>query len=232
MKKIILLSLIVIGVLALGQVALADSAVLSVSPASASSTVGAPINISVQINPAANKVCVVKGTLNLSNLTCQSISLSVDPTKTFVVTNPTCANPSFNLGIYNCATTTQNILSLSVRGVQVGQASLSFTGIKVIGEGTDVAFTSQGGLYNITAAALPVPKPVQKPKQEVTAPAQQATSTTTVSNQTVSLGAAVLASMGNLNWYNWFLIIMHFLIFIYFIYFFIKKRKKQDQNKE
>ena len=151
MKRIIISSLLVlVGVLALGQAAFAGSAVLSVSPAIATSTVGTAFNNSVQIDPVGNKVCVVKGTINLVNLTCQNITLA---NGVMAQTAPTCSAPSFTLGIPKCATTSQNLFSVSANGTQAGQASLSFTGVKVIGAGTDVAFSSASGTYNIVPIA-------------------------------------------------------------------------------
>jgi cobalamin biosynthesis Mg chelatase CobN len=164
MKKIIILSVLVaVSFVALGQVVYADTSTLSVLPASSSSNIGAAFNVSVQLNPASNKVCVVQGTLNFDNLACKSITVA---SGVMAQIAPTCSSPSFMLGIPGCATAVQNFLSASVAGIQAGQASLSVTGIDLIGTSADVPSSSQPGTYNITAAAV---KPAQKPVQKVVA---------------------------------------------------------------
>ena len=173
----ITLSLIMIigGLLVLGPIAYAGSAILSVSPLSATSTVSIPFNISAKIEPAGNKVCVVKGTINFDNLSCQNITLA---SGLMAQTIPTCDAPSFTIGIPKCASASQNLFSVSVKGNAVGKGSLSFSGAKVIGAGTDVAFTLQNSDYEI----IPV---VQE--QEVVAPVS-----TTSENQTENVVAPVV----------------------------------------
>ena len=160
-KKIILLStLILISVVALGQSVHAASSILSVSPATASKTVGTTFNVSVKVDPQGNKVCVVKGTLSFTNLTCQSITLA---SGIMAAVSPTCASPSFTLGIPTCTTAVQNMLTVSVKGNNAGQANASVAGAKVIGAGTAVVFTANGGTYNITAVPVPTPTPTTTP---------------------------------------------------------------------
>lgn len=161
MKKIILLSLLaIIGTLGIAQLVYADTATLSVYPSSLDSAVGTPFNVSVQLNPASSKVCVIKGTLNFNNLSCQNITVA---SGFMTQVAPTCASPSFTLGIPQCTTTAQNIFSVSAKGIQAGQASLSVTGAKVIGAGSDVAFSLQNGAYNITAVQISAPAPTPTP---------------------------------------------------------------------
>ena len=203
MKNIIKTSIIVIvGLLATGQVAFASSAVLSALPLSSSIIVGTPFNISVQIDPANNKVCVVKGTINFDNLSCQNITLASDLVasgRLYTITTPTCANPSFTLGITNCITTSQNLFSVSVKGTQVAQANAFFTGVKVIGGvggGTDVAFGSQSGNYNIVAAVQKI-IPVVIP--EVTTPTENTGTTEVIPEATSSAGLEIPSGVGELN---------------------------------
>jgi hypothetical protein len=151
MKKIILLStFIILGVLALSNSVYAASATFSVLPSTATNNVGTAFNVSASLDPQGNKICVVEGALSFNNLTCQSIAV-----QSGIMTQaaPTCASPSFTLGIPKCAITDQNLLSVSVKGNNAGTASVTLTGIKVIGAGADVAFTSQAGLYNIVQVA-------------------------------------------------------------------------------
>lgn len=150
MKKIIIsIFLVIVGLMTISQVAFADSAVLSGASISGTSTIGSIFNISVQVDPANNKVCVVKGTISLANLACQNISLA---SGVMAQTAPTCSAPSFIIGIPKCTTVLpQNLFNVSVVGVHLGQASSSFTGVKVIGVGVDVPFTSPVNSYNIIA---------------------------------------------------------------------------------
>ena len=173
----IFLSLIMItgGLLVLGPIAFADSAVLSALPLSATNTVSTPFNVSVSIDPSGNNVCVVKGTINFNNLSCQSITLS---NGLMAQTIPTCDAPNFTIGIPKCASANQNLFSVSVKGNAAGQGLLSFSGVKVIGAGTDVAFSLQNSNYEI----IPV---VQE--QEVVAPVS-----TTSENQTENVEAPVV----------------------------------------
>ena len=149
MKKIIFTSIImVIGFFAGGQNVFASNAILLVQPSSASNTAGEPFNISVQVDPTGNNVCVIKGTINLNNLICQNITVE---NGLIAQTVPTCATPNFTIGIPKCTSASQKLFSVSVKGDQVSQSSLSFTGVKIIGAGVDVAFSSQTGNYDITA---------------------------------------------------------------------------------
>ncbi|GEM_PF-6741584 len=242
MKKIILLTLlIIIGVLGLSRLVYADDLILSVSPASLNSAVGAPFNVSVQLNPANNEVCVVKGAISFDNLTCQSITVT-DGLYAAVI--PTCASPSFTLGIPRCATTVQDILSVSVEGIQAGQGALSFTGVKVIGAGADVASSWQGGAYNIitsvqtaTPSAMPeatqqVTQPTRQPTQQATTPVTSATSVTpaipaTPNNNILASTGAVGLSVAGSRWFKFFLIALIILVIIYVIYCFVTKNKKK-----
>jgi hypothetical protein len=165
MRKIILLTtLIILGILGLSQSAFADTTNLFASPASLTSTAGTPFNISLQVDSGGNKVCVVSGTLSFKNLSCKSITMA---TGLAVATAPSCDSPNFIVGIPKCTTTSQNILSVSVAGVNVGSATLIIAGVKVIGSTTDVVFTAQGGTYNIKAAP-PQPKPTPTPTPKPT----------------------------------------------------------------
>lgn len=147
MKKIILTSVFVfIGIIMLAQEALAANAVLAITPSISTSTINTPFNLSVNINPTNNKVCVVKGTINFNNLSCQSITLA---SGLMAQTMPTCAAPTFTLGIPKCTTSPQDLFSVSVRGNKIGTSTSSLSGVKVIGVGSDVVFITSAGSYNI-----------------------------------------------------------------------------------
>ena len=155
MKKTLLTLLIVVGIFGANQIIYADTSTLFISPASLNIAVGKTFNVSVQLNPANNKVCVVKGTLSFDNLSCQSIIVS---SGLMAQVAPSCADPSFIIGIPKCATTNQSILSASVKGIKAGQESLSFTGVKIVGAGMDIPFNVQSSVYNIAAVKTTSPK--------------------------------------------------------------------------
>lgn len=236
--------LIITGVLILGQAVLADSAILSTLPAIAERTVGTPFNVSVQIDPTGNRVCVVKGTISLDNLSCQSVTLA-DGIK--VQTTPTCDAPNFVLGIPKCTTAPQNLFSISVKGRGVGQANLSFTEVKVVKvEGiiaSDVAFDLQNGSFNLIApakATAPLGTTgAQSPQGTTTQPATTTTSvgqtagqsTTSASGQQATSNRGFLAGVAAVGSavvsnYVWSLLIV--LCIACIIYYFVKKRKNTE----
>lgn len=149
MKKIIITLIIgIIISLAESQTAFAASAVLSASPSSGTSTIGTTFNITVKIDPMGNSFDIVKGTINFNKLVCQNITIASDFKP---IELPTCDNPNFFIGKKGGTSVSQNILSISVKGSEVGQASISFTGVKLIRTGVDVPFSLQNGAYNIVA---------------------------------------------------------------------------------
>ncbi|MBU2539885.1 hypothetical protein KJ786_01890 [Patescibacteria group bacterium] len=230
MKKITLLALLtIVGIFGTSQIVFADSSMLSVSPASLNSTVGKAFNVSVRIDPTGNKVCVIKGTLILNNLSCQAITVA---SGLYAITTPTCASPSFILGIPKCTTTAQSIISVSVKGVKAGQSNLSFTGVKVIGT-EDVAFVSQGGAYNIAVASAQTTTPnviQQTPTQEeTTTPTQEETfqEATPENNILPNTQTATLVATSS-RWINVFWVLLSLVIVacaVYAIYR-LKGKKK------
>ena len=230
-KIILTATFIVLGVLFMGQAVRAADVNLFVSPATASKNVGSTFNVSVQIDPQGNKVCVVKGILSFDGLTCRSITVA---SGLMVQTTPTCTSPNFTLGIPKCATVAQNILTVSVKGNAVGQAKASITGVKVIGVGVIVASAVSNGAYDIvtapvqapTPAATPTetPQPAQpEPQQQATAPVQQQAAPE--NNIPSGVGAASLASVASA--YFWPLLILLIILCVgACIYYLLKKKKK------
>lgn len=176
--KIILLSLLAfVGVFGLSQMALAENPILSVSPATLNIAVNAPFNVSVQLNPLSNNVCVVTGSINFDGLNCQSIAVT---NGLIAQTAPTCTSPNFIIGIPKCTTVPQDIFSLSVKGNRVGRSELSFTELKIIGAGSNVSSVWYGGAYNIITATQPAPIATQQPRTQIVQPAEQATPEATI----------------------------------------------------
>lgn len=235
MKKIILLaSAVAISILGLAPIAFADNAVLSVTPASANHNVGTVFNISASIDPAGNKVCVVKGTLNLANLSCKSITVA---SGIMAQTTPSCSSPNFILGIPGCATAVKNIFSVAVAGTKAGQASLAFTGVNIIGAGVTIDSSSQGGTYNMfvpqtASATSPVAlevttEPVQ-PLQDIT---QQAATSTQANNQPSAAGqqASLLSAYSSR---TIFIIVVIILVILIIAWIWLKKVKPEDEIKK
>jgi hypothetical protein len=151
MKKILFSALLtVVGILGASQLVYADSSILAVSPSSGTKTVGSSFNVSVRLNPSSNDVCLASGTLSFGNLTCQNITLAGG---VMAQQAPTCADPTFDLGIPDCTTAAQNLFSVSAAGKKAGKASLSIAGIENIGPtGADVPSGATNGAYTIVAA--------------------------------------------------------------------------------
>lgn len=250
MKKIILLiSLTVAGIFLTSNAVLADGVILSAVPASLSATVGTTINSSIQLNPSGNQVCVVQGTVNFNNLTCQSITIT---SGLINVATPTCANPKFIVGIPKCTTTTQNIISLSFFGTKIGPANFSITGANVLGSGKYLGFAIQNDNYTITAVKQTQPTtngngsnsnnvtPPTSGDQENTTPS----TTPTVEEQQNGNGneinsaapASLLSSIIKMisGWLlgNWFWVLIIIILIIIIIYFFPKRKKEEENNQE
>lgn len=239
MKKIILLSVLVVAGIVFGQAVLAENATLSVLPAAQDITAGAALSASVHLNPNGNKICVVKGVLVFDNLSCQSITVS---SSVMAQVTPTCSSPNFTLGIPGCSSAVSNFITASAKGNTAGTASVSLEGVKVIGAGADIPFNLQNGVYNIIAV-----RPVEQPKvvqqQNVTQPTPEPTasetaeSTETPAQETaaeneipMNVGAAGLTA-SNQEWNNYFwlaLIVFAALIVVYGIYYFRKNKKPKN----
>ena len=213
----------------LSQSVYADNSSLSVLPAIASKTVGATFNVSVSVNPQGNQVCVVKGTLNFNNLTCKGITVA---SGLMPQTTPTCLNPNFTLGIPRCTTAIENILTVSVKGGSVGQATASLSNAKVIGVGVLIPSSLNGGTYNIIESAVQAtPLPTVESNQALEAATSTPTPSvspevTPVNSVPANVGTAGLLSVAEP--YFWPLLIIFIIIVIgYIIYWFVSKKRKK-----
>lgn len=161
--KIILSAIILLSVMSFVSTVNAASSSLYVSPASLSKTAGDAFNVSVGFNAAGNKVCAVEGTLSFKNLSCQSITVA---SGVMTQATPTCSNPYFMIGIPNCTTGDKVLFTTTVKAGSAGSASISFTGVDIIGEGTSVGSISTGGNYTIIPIPIPIPKPIPTPQPQ------------------------------------------------------------------
>ena len=177
--KIILSAIVLLSVVGFVGTANAAGPSLYVSQANFTKTPGSTFSVSVGVTESGSKVCAVEGTLVFNNLTCQSITVSGDA-DIVVQSSPTCSNPHFLIGIQNCTTSDRVLLYTSVKAGVAGTASISPTGVDIIGEGASVGSASTGGSYTINA--LPVVQPQTPPAQQ-----PKVTKTTTLkTGQTVT----------------------------------------------
>lgn len=149
--KTILSIVIFLSVVGLSGTVNAAGASLYVSPATLTKTAGDVFSISVGVSTAGNKICAIEGALVFNNLSCQSITVASDA---MAQSSPTCSNPHFLIGIPNCTTSDKILLTLSTRAGNAGTASISLTGVDIIGEGASISTASVGGNYTINAPVV------------------------------------------------------------------------------
>jgi len=123
---------------------------LYVSPASLTKNAGDTFSVSIGVNASGNKVCAVEGTLVFNNLFCQNITVAGD---VISQSSPTCSNPHFLIGVPSCTTADKVLFTASVKGGSAGTASISFTGVDIIGEGVSIGSNSISGNYTINAVS-------------------------------------------------------------------------------
>lgn len=154
-KTTVILSAIVL-LSVIGFVGSVDAAgpSLYISPASLTKTVGNIFSASMGLNASGNKVFAVEGTLVFNNLFCQSITVTDGLMAQSV---PTCSNPHFLIGIPNGTSLDKTLLTLSVKAVNAGVASVGLTGVDIIGEGVSIGSAATGGNYTINAVPKPTP---------------------------------------------------------------------------
>jgi len=142
----------------------AGAASLTVSPSSLSKKVGDSFAVSVGVSTVGSKVCVAEGTINLDKLSCSDITVADG---LIAQTTPTCAKPTFSIGIPSCATSDKTLFTVVVKAQTSGSASFGLTGVDVVGEGISLGSSSSKGEYTITATQpiiTPVVNPVVAPK--------------------------------------------------------------------
>lgn len=170
--KILIIGLAVIsaGIFSVG-IADASNSLIYISPNNLDKKVGESFVLVTTVDTAGSKVCAVEGKLQLDKLTCQNIVVGEEM---MAQKSPSCADPSFLLGIPNCTTVNKTLFTVVVKGNSVGEATASFTGVDVVGEGFSLSTTSVGGNYNLSAVSVaPVVNPtVDTPVVPVIVPAE------------------------------------------------------------
>jgi len=159
-----LMSVLIAGVFSFGIANASDSSIF-VSPNNLDKNVGESFALNVIVDTAGSKVCAVEGTLQLDKLSCQSIVVG---SGIMAQKSPTCADPSFLLGIPNCSINNETLLTVTVKAEQAGSAVVSFANVDVVGEGFSLSTSSTNGTYEITVVpdtphAVTTPVPVIAP---------------------------------------------------------------------
>ncbi len=246
--KIILSAIIFLSVAGFVGTVIAAGSSLYVSPASLTKTVGDTFSMSVEVNALGNKVCAVEGTLVFNNLSCQSITVTGDVTPQ---SSPTCSNPHFLIGVPSCTTVDKALFTVSAKAENAGAATISFTGVDIIGEGVSVGSASISGNYTINAISTPTstPAPTQTPTSKTTptpiskptpAPAQKTITPETEQQPTgISLEASTVESpnlflatissfitFGTGNNVIGIIILFAIALIVYLAYFYFVKKKK------
>jgi len=253
-NKITILTLGCVGILIAGlsftNLVEAANPSIYVSPTNQSKEVGDTFNISVKVDPAGQKVCMVEGILLLNKLSCQSISPNSD-----LMASPdnklTCSNLYFSLGIPTCTMENKTLFTVTVKAENAGTATANFSGIDIIGEGVPISSISSGGTYSlIIPEEIVVPEEeVEVTVEEIVAPVSETTSeeviTETVSTSTIqeeelseeqtltlTEQTTFLAAIGNIlslgtnnAWISLFVVGVILAISIYFIQ---KSRRKKS----
>ncbi len=236
--KIILSAIIFLSVVGFVTTVNAASSSLNIFPASLTKTVGNIFNVSMEVNASGNKICAVEGTLVFDNLSCQSITMADG---VMAQSSPTCSNPHFLIGIPSCSTADKTLLTVSVKAGSTSTASVSFTGVDIIGEGVSVGSASTGGNYTINAVTS-VPVETMKTVTEPVVVPEDIISTTTTSQSVEQVAennippTSLLAAVGYSLSFGTGNILLGILVgliilaaLIYTIYTLIQKRKKKKE---
>lgn len=161
MKKIIFIGILIAGFLFLGGITFAQnsyleriSASLSVNPSSFNVSPGAPLKISVQLDPNKHKICAIGGYLSFaSELFGNPYIEKIEVVKGIKAEPlPTAVSPRFYLVLPNCLTAKQNVMEITIKGDRPGSATIKLDGVIMYGlGGAVVSSVTKGGQYNVVA---------------------------------------------------------------------------------
>lgn len=168
-KLAIFLSIPVLSIFLMASPAKASTtATISVSPATGSHVAGSTFDVTITVSGGGQSFTTFGADVALSNLTVTNLTYSAynqntNPTGLLCTTTPTTSSPSFFCGVTNAATSV-NALTMTVRAVAEGSASITLTNGSVIqtldGAHTTEIFSSfTNGSYTVTAVAAPTPTP-------------------------------------------------------------------------
>ena len=233
-KKILVLAISVL-LVTTANFAIAVNPSVFVSPSGLEKEKGQSFNLAISVSGAGQKVCVIEGKINLNNLSCQNIVLSdgLSPQ-----TSPTCANPSFLLGIQGCNSGVKNLFTLTVKSTNSGSASVTFLNVDIIGEGVSISNASVGGNYDITVPVVVQPKetPEETPKEVATPQQEESTPTpvvVTIPEANVAQ-ASLLTAIANIlsfrtgkSWLSIIVTILIILALVILIFYLIRKRSRK-----
>lgn len=151
-NKILALGFIGILICGIGfwYIAEASAPSVYVLPVTLSKNVGETFDISIGVNTAGAKVCAVEGRLVLDKLSCQNVTVENGITPQ---SSPSCSNSYFLLGIPGCTVNNKILFNITVKAGNAGNATLNFSGVDVIGEGSSLSTAFVGGNYTLTISA-------------------------------------------------------------------------------
>jgi len=211
-----------------------------VTPATATKNVGNSFEVSVGVETTASKVYAVEGTLMFNNLTCKGITVADGVT---AQTSPTCAKPYFLLGIPSGTNTGKVLLSVAVNAGTAGAASISFTGVDIVGEGVSLGSGSTVGSYTVNPVAVvpvkvvelvkPVKKttnaaPVKTVAEPVIVPATTTQTATEIQPEVPLQVAAVTTAVPQSGWNMWIWILMGIVVLGVIVYGFFRHPKNNN----
>ena len=145
--SLIIIILIILGVNSFLSKAKAASPFLFVSPSNGNYKVGDVFEIAIKINPQEMKVDTFEGKINLSHLSCQSVSVS---SNVMAVSSPSCGNLYFLLGIPGGTNSTKTLFTIKVKAESEGEAKVYFSGVDILSDGVSVSSNSSGGVYQVS----------------------------------------------------------------------------------
>ena len=220
--KILFLSLVLLSVFGLAATTQAAGNYLYVSPAATTVNAGANLTISAVAGTSGDKICAVQGTIVFNNLTCKSITLA---NGVMAQTAPTCSSPSFVLGIPKCATVNTTLFTVSSTAGNAGTASISFSGVNLVGVGVSVGTASTGGSYTVKAIVQPKPTTTPETTTQPTTETPTTVTTPTTEQQTNVPQSAALgetpatATFFGWIWKNiiWIVVVIAVLVAVYYI---------------
>jgi len=144
MKKYLFLSIISISLLCALNV-YANNALIYTSPSIITQDMGKSTRISVIAkSQGGEKICVVKGSIDLQGLTCQSVTIGSGVS---YLVKPTCDNLNFVLGIQKCTTSSKGIFYIMVEMSGAEDGTATFSGLDVVSVGQSINFSSAGSTF-------------------------------------------------------------------------------------
>ncbi len=153
MRKKIFFSVIFLILFSLGFWAINVNAAAFVYPypPSGDQLIDRSFSININVRPDSSNVCVVKGSINFSNLSCNNITVA---SGLLTAVQPSCQNTNFVIGIPKCSGQAKTLFVVSVTPEGEGPARINFSGVKINGSGVVLSTNFTNGNYDIITEEL------------------------------------------------------------------------------